>query len=89
MTIKIAINGFGASAVVYFRILSRSDDMEVVAINDLFHNEALVSIQIRHHYGNLSKRMFHMMKSTFTWATIKFHDQRTRPSESKMGRTWC
>lgn len=41
MTIKIAINGFGRIGRSVFRILSRRDDMEVVAINDLFHNEAL------------------------------------------------
>ena len=41
MTIKIAINGFGRIGRSVFRILARRDDMEVVAINDLFHNEAL------------------------------------------------
>lgn len=41
MTIRIAINGFGRIGRSVFRILSRRDDVTVVAINDLFDNEAL------------------------------------------------
>ncbi len=41
MTIRVAINGFGRIGRSVFRILQRRDDVEVVAINDLFENEAL------------------------------------------------
>jgi glyceraldehyde 3-phosphate dehydrogenase len=41
MSIKVAINGFGRIGRSVFRILCDRDDMEVVAINDLFDNEAL------------------------------------------------
>jgi glyceraldehyde 3-phosphate dehydrogenase len=41
-TIKIGINGFGRIGRSVFRILSSRDDMEVVAINDLFENQQLV-----------------------------------------------
>ncbi|MEC9464478.1 MAG: type I glyceraldehyde-3-phosphate dehydrogenase [Myxococcota bacterium] len=41
MTIRVAINGFGRIGRSVFRILQRRDDIEVVAINDLFENEAL------------------------------------------------
>jgi glyceraldehyde 3-phosphate dehydrogenase len=41
MTIRIGINGFGRIGRSVFRILSDRDDMEVVAINDLFDNEQL------------------------------------------------
>ncbi|MDH3283297.1 MAG: type I glyceraldehyde-3-phosphate dehydrogenase [Acidobacteriota bacterium] len=34
--IKVAINGFGRIGRAVFRIMSRRDDMEVVAINDLY-----------------------------------------------------
>ncbi|HEX4963308.1 MAG TPA: type I glyceraldehyde-3-phosphate dehydrogenase [Thermoanaerobaculia bacterium] len=39
---KIGINGFGRIGRSVFRILSDRDDVEVVAINDLFENEQLV-----------------------------------------------
>ena len=42
MSIKIGINGFGRIGRSVFRILSNRDDIEVVAINDLFENEQLV-----------------------------------------------
>lgn len=38
---KIAINGFGRIGRSVFRILEARDDIEVVAINDLFDNEVL------------------------------------------------
>jgi glyceraldehyde 3-phosphate dehydrogenase len=39
---KIGINGFGRIGRSVFRILSNRDDVEVVAINDLFENQQLV-----------------------------------------------
>jgi glyceraldehyde 3-phosphate dehydrogenase len=42
MSVKIGINGFGRIGRSVFRILSNRDDIEVVAINDLFENEQLV-----------------------------------------------
>ncbi len=41
MSVKVAINGFGRIGRSVFRILCDRSDMEVVAINDLFDNEAL------------------------------------------------
>ncbi len=41
MTIKVGINGFGRIGRSVFRILAERDDMEVVAINDIFSNDAL------------------------------------------------
>lgn len=41
MTTRIGINGFGRVGRTIFRILSRRDDMEVVAINDIYRNQAL------------------------------------------------
>jgi glyceraldehyde 3-phosphate dehydrogenase len=41
MAIKVGINGFGRIGRSVFRIISDRDDMEVVAINDLFENEQL------------------------------------------------
>ena len=41
MAIKVGINGFGRIGRSVFRIISNRDDMEVVAINDLFDNEQL------------------------------------------------
>jgi glyceraldehyde 3-phosphate dehydrogenase len=41
MAIRIGINGFGRIGRGVFRILSERDDMQVVAINDLFDNEQL------------------------------------------------
>ncbi len=41
MAIRIGINGFGRIGRGVFRILSRRDDMQVVAINDLYDNEQL------------------------------------------------
>jgi glyceraldehyde 3-phosphate dehydrogenase len=38
---KIAINGFGRIGRSVFRILNQRDDMEIVAINDLFDHNAL------------------------------------------------
>jgi glyceraldehyde 3-phosphate dehydrogenase len=42
MAIRVGINGFGRIGRSVFRILSDRDDMEVVAINDLFENDQLV-----------------------------------------------
>jgi glyceraldehyde 3-phosphate dehydrogenase len=42
MSVKIGINGFGRIGRSVFRVLSGRDDIEVVAINDLFENEQLV-----------------------------------------------
>ena len=41
MTARIAINGFGRVGRSVFRILCERDDMEIVAINDLFDNQTL------------------------------------------------
>ena len=41
MSARVAINGFGRIGRSVFRILAGRDDIEVVAINDLFSNEAL------------------------------------------------
>ena len=41
MAIRVGINGFGRIGRGVFRILSDRDDIEVVAINDLFENEQL------------------------------------------------
>ena len=41
MVIQVGINGFGRIGRSVFRIISDRDDMEVVAINDLFDNEQL------------------------------------------------
>jgi glyceraldehyde 3-phosphate dehydrogenase len=41
MAVRIGINGFGRIGRGVFRILSERDDMQVVAINDLFDNEQL------------------------------------------------
>jgi glyceraldehyde 3-phosphate dehydrogenase len=38
---RVAINGFGRIGRTVFRILDKRRDVEVVAINDLFNNEAL------------------------------------------------
>ena len=38
---KVAINGFGRIGRSVFRILDDREDVEIVAINDLFDNEAL------------------------------------------------
>src|SRR4026209_920068 len=38
---RVAINGFGRIGRTVFRILDKRGDVEVVAINDLFDNEAL------------------------------------------------
>jgi glyceraldehyde 3-phosphate dehydrogenase len=42
MAIRVGINGFGRIGRSVFRILADRDDIEVVAINDLFENEQLV-----------------------------------------------
>ncbi len=42
MSVKVGINGFGRIGRSVFRILSSRDDIEVVAINDLFENQQLV-----------------------------------------------
>ena len=41
MTTRIGINGFGRIGRSVFRILSDRDDIQVVAVNDLFENEQL------------------------------------------------
>ena len=41
MAIQVGINGFGRIGRSVFRILSDRDDIDVVAINDLFDNEQL------------------------------------------------
>jgi glyceraldehyde 3-phosphate dehydrogenase len=41
MAIQVGINGFGRIGRSVFRIISERDDIEVVAINDLFENEQL------------------------------------------------
>ena len=38
---RVAINGFGRIGRTVFRILDKRRDVEVVAINDLFNNDAL------------------------------------------------
>ena len=39
--VKVEINGFGRIGRSVFRILSDRDDLEVVAVNDLFDNQQL------------------------------------------------
>ena len=41
MATRIGINGFGRIGRSVFRILAERDDLEVVAINDLYENEQL------------------------------------------------
>jgi len=41
MTLRIGINGFGRIGRSVFRILAQRDDLEVVAVNDLFENDVL------------------------------------------------
>ncbi len=41
MSLRVAINGFGRIGRAVFRIMNQRDDMEVVAINDLFHPRQL------------------------------------------------
>jgi glyceraldehyde 3-phosphate dehydrogenase len=41
MAVRIGINGFGRIGRGVFRILSERDDIQIVAINDLFENEQL------------------------------------------------
>src|SRR5580765_1793094 len=41
MSVRVAINGFGRIGRSIMRILARRDDLEVVAINDLYRPEAL------------------------------------------------
>jgi glyceraldehyde 3-phosphate dehydrogenase len=41
MAIGVGINGFGRIGRGVFRILSERDDIQVVAINDLFDNDQL------------------------------------------------
>jgi glyceraldehyde 3-phosphate dehydrogenase len=41
MAIRVGINGFGRIGRGVFRILNQRDDMQVVAINDLYENEQL------------------------------------------------
>ena len=38
---RVAINGFGRIGRSVFRILDAADDIQVVAINDLFDNDVL------------------------------------------------
>ena len=41
MSVRVGINGFGRIGRSVFRILAERDDLEVVAINDLFDNQVL------------------------------------------------
>ncbi len=41
MSIRIAINGFGRIGRAVFRIMTKRDDMQIVAINDLYHPRQL------------------------------------------------
>ena len=41
MKIRIGINGFGRIGRSVFRVLNSRDDIEIVAINDIFDKEAL------------------------------------------------
>ena len=41
MSVRVGINGFGRIGRAVFRIMSRRDDVEVVAINDLYRAEQL------------------------------------------------
>ena len=41
MKIRVGINGFGRIGRSVFRVLNSRDDIEVVAINDIFDKEAL------------------------------------------------
>jgi len=41
MSIRIGINGFGRIGRSIFRVIDARDDMQVVAVNDIYHNQAL------------------------------------------------
>ena len=41
MKTRIGINGFGRIGRSVFRVLNSRDDIEIVAINDIFDKEAL------------------------------------------------
>ena len=41
MAVKVAINGFGRIGRAVFRIAEGLDDIDIVAINDLFDHDAL------------------------------------------------
>ena len=41
MKIRVGINGFGRIGRSVFRVLNSRDDIEVIAINDIFDKEAL------------------------------------------------
>ncbi len=44
MAIKVGINGFGRIGRPVFKILSGMDDVEIVAVNDLFNIDALANV---------------------------------------------
>ena len=45
MAIRVAINGFGRIGRLTFRnLIERSDEFEVVAVNDLTNNEMLATL---------------------------------------------
>ena len=60
MTIRVGINGFGRIGRTVFRILSDRDDVEIVAINDLYDNAHLAYLL---KYDTIM-RMFHKDVST-------------------------
>ena len=41
MTVRVGINGFGRIGRSVFRVVSRREEMEIVAVNDLYDNEQL------------------------------------------------
>jgi glyceraldehyde 3-phosphate dehydrogenase len=53
MTVRVGINGFGRVGRSVFRILAERDDIEVVAINDLFENEQLAYLLV---YDSVMRR---------------------------------
>ena len=46
--IRVAINGFGRIGRSVFRVLNQRDEIELVAINDIFDKEALVYLSLIH-----------------------------------------
>ena len=48
MKTRIGINGFGRIGRSVFRVLNSRDDIEIVAINDIFDKEALTYLSLIH-----------------------------------------
>jgi glyceraldehyde 3-phosphate dehydrogenase len=60
MSVRVGINGFGRIGRSVFRILAERDDLEVVAINDLFDNDQLAYLL---EYDTVMGRFKHKVSS--------------------------